>query len=163
MQNGIREWLLRKDTVWLQAVKYIGCGGIAVLVDQLLFYGLAWRALPVLRASDPVVVLFSGLGVEAAVPDEAMLERNYWLIKGICFVVANAVVYLLNRKFVFEAGRHRSGWKWLFFWGFVVAVWLDWLGWRADYAVGVGGDVCERGDDDGGGVDEFCLAEVCGV
>lgn len=117
MQNGIREWLLRKDTVWLQAVKYIGCGGIAVLVDQLLFYGLAWRVLPVLRASDPVVVLFSGLGVEAAVPDEAMLERNYWLIKGICFVVANAVVYLLNRKFVFEAGRHRSGLEVALFFG----------------------------------------------
>ena len=41
----------------------------------------------------------------------------------------------LNRKFVFEAGRLGVGWK-CFFWGFVVAVWLDWLGWRADYAVG---------------------------
>ena len=66
------------------------------------------------------------------------------------------MVYLLNRKFVFEAGA-ASEWvgSGSFFWGFVVAVWLDWLGWRADYAVGVGGDVCERGDDDGGCVDEF--------
>lgn len=117
MQNGIRKWLYRKDTIWLQTVKYIGCGGIAVAVDQLLFYGLAWRALPALRVSDPVVVVLSGMGWEAAVPDEAILERNYWLIKVACFVVANAVVYLLNRQFVFEAGRHRSGLEVVLFFG----------------------------------------------
>ena len=117
MQNGIRKWLLRKDTIWLQAVKYIGCGGIAVLVDQILFYGLAWRALPALRMSDPVVVLLSGMGWEAAVPDEAILGRNYWLIKVVCFVTANMVVYLLNRQFVFEAGRHRSGLEVVLFFG----------------------------------------------
>ena len=117
MQNVIRKWLLRKDTIWLQAVKYIGCGGIAVVVDQLLFYGLAWRALPALRMSDPVVVVLSGMGWEAAVPDEAILERNYWLIKVACFVAANAVVYLLNRQFVFEAGRHRSGLEVVLFFG----------------------------------------------
>ena len=116
MQNGIREWLLRKDTVWLQAVKYIGCGGIAVLVDQLLFYGLAAGVAGFAGERSSGGVVFR-LGLEAAAPDEAMLERNYWLIKGICFVVANAVVYLLNRKFVFEAGRHRSGLEVALFFG----------------------------------------------
>ena len=117
MRNRIQQWMLRKDAVWLQAVKYVGCGGIAVAVDQLLFYGLALRALPALRASDPVVGFLSGMGWEAVVPDEAMLERNYWLIKVACFVVANAVVYLLNRQFVFETGRHRSGLELALFFG----------------------------------------------
>ena len=102
--------MLRKDAVWLQAVKYFGFGTSAAGVDQLVFYGLAWRVLPALRASDPVVLwLSSWLGWEALVPDESVLERNYWVIKVICFLVANTLVYVLNRAFVFEPGRHRSG------------------------------------------------------
>ena len=127
--------MFRKDAVWLQAVKYVGCGGVAVVVDQLLFYGLAWRALPALRASDPVVEGLSGLGWVAAVPDEAVLERNYWLIKVACFVVANTVVYVLNRQFVFESGRHRSGLELVLFFG---ASLLQ-FGW-----IGVGGVLITR-------------------
>ena len=127
--------MFRKDAVWLQAVKYVGCGGVAVVVDQLLFYGLAWRALPALRASDPVVEVLSGLGWGAAVPDEAGLERNYWLIKVACFVVANTVVYVLNRQFVFESGRHRSGLELVLFFG---ASLLQ-FGW-----IGVGGVLITR-------------------
>ena len=127
--------MFRKDAVWLQAVKYVGCGGVAVVVDQLLFDGLAWRALPALRASDPVVEVLSGLGWVAAVPDEAVLERNYWLIKVACFVVANTVVYVLNRQFVFESGRHRSGLELVLFFG----VSLLQFGW-----IGVGGVLITR-------------------
>jgi putative flippase GtrA len=144
MRLKMKEWLGRKDAVWLQAVKYFGFGTTAAGVDQLLFYGLAWRVLPALRGSDPVVQWLSDLlGWEAVVADEVMLERNYWIIKVICFVVANTLVYLLNRAFVFESGRHRSGVELgLFFsvsllqfvWIWLGGVLITELGWEVTYA-----------------------------
>lgn len=144
MSNKLLRWMKRKDAVWLQAVKYFGFGTSAAGVDQLLFYGLAWRVLPALRESDPVVQWLSALlGWEAVVADEGTLERNYWVIKVVCFVVANTLVYLLNRAFVFEAGRHRSGVELgLFFsvsllqfvWIWLGGVLITELGWEVTYA-----------------------------
>ena len=108
MYSNLKNWIFRKDHVWLQTIKYVGCGGIAVLVDQIVFYGLAWKTLPALRATDPVVIFLANFGLVGASPAEHEIERNYWLIKLVCFVTANAVVYLLNRKFVFEPGRHKN-------------------------------------------------------
>lgn len=102
-------FLHSKESLLLQMIKYVGCGGIAVAVDQLIFYSLAWRLFPILGEADPVVVLLARIGVEAAPADEANIGSYYWIIKGVCFVAANLVVYLLNRAFVFEGGRHKQG------------------------------------------------------
>ena len=102
-------FLHTKESLLLQMIKYVGCGGMAVAVDQLIFYSLAWRLFPILGEADPVVLFCARLGWEAAPADEARLGVYYWSIKGICFVAANLVVYLLNRAFVFEGGRHKQG------------------------------------------------------
>ena len=79
-----------------------------VIVDQMVFYGLAWKVLPALRVTDPIVIFLADFNLVAVAPTENEIERNYWFIKLVCFFTANTVVYLLNRKFVFESGRHRN-------------------------------------------------------
>ncbi len=110
-------FLKSKSSSVAQVVKYIMCGGFSVLVDQVTFYLLAWSVLPALRPSDPIFRLIEWLGFSASVPTEAELKQNYWVIKGICFIVSNSVVYLLNVLFVFEGGRHRRSIEVLLFFG----------------------------------------------
>jgi putative flippase GtrA len=107
-KHRLTEFLERKDSSLLQVIKYIFCGGISVLVDQAVFYLLACWFLPCLRVTDPVVRLLSALGIPTNGADEGEIHRNYWIIKVICFIASNAVVYWLNVRYVFEAGRHRK-------------------------------------------------------
>ena len=110
-------FLHHKDNFYTQFIKYVFCGGISVLVDQLVFYALAWRAFPALRLSDPVAKLLALVGLEVQEVTEDQLRLNYWIIKVICFVASNAVVYLLNVLFVFNTGRHKKGIEILLFFG----------------------------------------------
>ena len=107
LKSSLSAFLHRKDCVHTQFVKYVFCGGTAMAIDTLVFYLLAWLVFPCMRATDPVARFLEYIGfvVQAATEDE--LRRNYLVIKAICFVVSNTVVYLLNILFVFEAGRHR--------------------------------------------------------
>lgn len=108
MTTRFRDFLQNKDSVVAQLLKYVLCGGMAVAIDFVLFYFLAVAVFPSLRATDPIARLLAkfGFAVQEVSADE--LARNFWIIKGICFLVVNTVVYTLNRRFVFTPGRHRA-------------------------------------------------------
>lgn len=110
-------FLERKDSSFLQILKYVLCGGLSVLVDQFFFYLMAWLIWPCLRATDPVFRILETLGFSVREASEAELARNFWIIKAICFLLSNAVVYLLNVRYVFQAGRHRKSLEILLFFG----------------------------------------------
>jgi putative flippase GtrA len=93
------------------------CGGTAVAVDTITFYLLAWLVLPCMRASDPVARLIEWVGFEIQMATEEEIKRNFFIIKGICFIVSNSVVYLLNVLFVFQSGKHKRIVEVLMFFG----------------------------------------------
>ncbi|VGO21036.1 GtrA family protein [Pontiella sulfatireligans] len=117
MASRIGAFLKGKDSPVAQLVKYVMCGGMSVAVDQAVFYLLAWLALPCLRSSDPAARFLEWAGFAVQSVSEAELARNYWIIKGICFLASNAVVYTLNVLFVFKPGRHRKPVEILLFFG----------------------------------------------
>jgi putative flippase GtrA len=117
MRSRVAAFLKGKDSPGAQVIKYALCGGLSVAVDQLTFYLLAWLALPALRASDPAFRLLAAMGLTVQAAGEDELRRNFWIIKGVCFVLANSVVYLLNTRYVFHTGRHRKPVEILLFFG----------------------------------------------
>jgi putative flippase GtrA len=117
MNSGLNAFLKEKDSPVKQLVKYVGCGGLSVLIDQLTFYSLAWLVLPAMRASDPVAKALGWLGFQIREVSEAELARNYWVIKIVCFILSNAAVYTLNVLFVFKPGRHSKPLEILLFFG----------------------------------------------
>lgn len=117
MASGLGAFLRGKDSPGAQVFKYVMCGGSSVVVDQVIFYLLAWLFLPCLRPTDPAAKLLEWLGFTIEQVAESDLERNYWIIKGICFLVSNAVVYVLNVLFVFKPGRHPKHIEILLFFG----------------------------------------------
>ena len=142
-KSRLHLFLHRKDSVYTQLVKYVLCGGISVLVDQLVFYLLAWLVFPALRLSDPVARLLQLFGFALQEVSEQQLKTNYWIIKAVCFVISNTVVYLLNVLFVFHGGRHKRAMEVAIFFGFsllqFVYIWLGSIlinrfGWEVTYA-----------------------------
>lgn len=117
MSSKLSGFLRNKDSFVGQVVKYILCGGMAVAVDFLVFYLLAVFVFPCLRETDPVARLLAVAGYAVQEVPAGELARNFWIIKGICFVVSNAVVYALNVLFVFKTGRHRKAVEILLFFG----------------------------------------------
>ena len=117
MTSKVVAFLKGKDSPVAQIIKYIMCGGLAVAVDMAVFYLLAWLVFPCLRISDPVAQLIQWAGFSIQEISEAELRNNYWMIKVICFLLSNAVVYTLNVLFVFNAGRHRKPVEILLFFG----------------------------------------------
>lgn len=107
MGSRVDSFLRGKDSSLTQVVKYIISGGISVLVAQVTFYLLAWLVWPCMRATDPVARLLVAAGFSVQAVSEAELKRNFWIIMLICFLFSNAVVYVLNVLFVFNAGRYR--------------------------------------------------------
>ncbi len=143
MRSRIAAFLKGKDSPVAQVVKYIICGGLSVAVDQVVFYLLAWLVLPCMRASDPVARLLVAMGFSFQEVGEDELKRNYWIIKVICFLSSNAVVYALNVRFVFNTGRHRKPVEILLFFGSsLFQFFFIWLGgvlitafsWEVTYA-----------------------------
>ena len=107
MVSRVDSFLRGKDSPLAQVVKYVISGGISVLVAQVTFYLLAWLVWPCLRVTDPVARLLVKAGFSVQTVNEAELERNFWIIMIICFLLSNAVVYVLNILFVFNVGRYR--------------------------------------------------------
>ena len=142
MFSRIKEFLHHKENPFVQFVKYVLSGGTAVAVDTLLFYLLAWLVFPCMRLSDPVARFIQMLGFEVHEATEDELKRNFLIIKGICFLVSNAVVYVLNILFVFESGRHRRPVEIALFFGFsllqLVFIWIARVlivaGWEVTYS-----------------------------
>lgn len=110
-------FLHNKDSFAGQVIKYILCGGVAVAVDFSTFYLLAILAFPCLRETDPVARLLAVAGYSVRQVSVEELARNFWMIKGICFLVSNAAVYTLNVLFVFKSGRYRKSAEILLFFG----------------------------------------------
>lgn len=143
IRSRLKEFLYRKDCAITQFVKYLFCGGMSVLVDQITFYTLAWLVFPCLRLSDPIAMVLMRLGATIQEVSEAQLKANYWMIKVVCFILSNAVVYLLNVLFVFHGGRHARHVEIAMFFGFAllqfVYIWfggvlINRFGWEVTYA-----------------------------
>ncbi len=143
LPSSLSAFLRRKDSAYAQFVKYVFCGGISVLVDQVVFYLLAWLLFPALRLSDPVAKLIQWAGFTIQEVSEQQLKTNYWIIKVNCFVFSNAVVYILNVLFVFRSGRHRRSVEVLLFFGTsLLQFFFIWMGsvlfkdfgWEVTYA-----------------------------
>jgi len=129
MVSRVDSFLRGKDSPLAQVVKYVISGGISVLVAQVTFYLLAWLVWPCMRATDPVARLLVAAGFSVQAVNEADLKRNFWIIMVICFLLSNAVVYVLNILFVFNAGRYRRVVEVLLFFSFSLLQFLFiWLG-----------------------------------
>jgi putative flippase GtrA len=141
--NNLHDYLSRKDCPYTQFAKYVLSGGVAVGVDVLLFYLMAWLVLPCLKPGDPVLQLIEMFGFSVRPADPDTLVRNYWIIKVCCFIAANTAVYILNVLYVFEGGRHRRHHEVSLFFAISLAVFLlgtwaatlliDQAGWHITY------------------------------
>ena len=118
-------------------------GIISLIVDQMVFYLLAWLVLPCLRASDPIAKLIVGVGLPFQEATEQEIKINYWIIKVICFVLSMSVAYILNILFVFHGGRHKRSVEITMFFGFsllqFVFIWfgsvlISQFSWEVTYA-----------------------------
>lgn len=118
MASSISVFLRGKDSSVAQVIKYVISGGLSVAVVQITFYLLAWLVLPCMRATDPVAKLLISMGFSVQAASEEELKRNFWIIMTICFLLSNAVAYVLNVLFVFNAGRHRRVVEIFLFFGF---------------------------------------------
>jgi putative flippase GtrA len=140
----LRAFLCDKSHSGLQVLKYLFFGGITFVVDVVVFYAMAWLVLPSLRADDPFVKLVEWLGWGITPVGEDLLLRNYYINKGICFLVSNTVAYITNQLFVFYDGRHNRATEALLFYlvstfSFVTFTWLSGvlignLGWDVTYS-----------------------------
>ncbi len=103
----IKRVLLEKSHAGMQFLKYSMCGGVAMAVDMLAFFLVAWLLFPALTEDEFLVRLFH-------VPVESVTEGarivNFCISNVCAFVLSNLTAYILNVLFVFEAGRH-SRWK----------------------------------------------------
>ena len=102
-KSWLKEQLQRKDCIQWQLFKYMCCGGLAVLVDQIVYYSLGLHIIPIFQNTDPIV----GLGISITPVIEMNQTRNIWAVKICCWVLANTTAYVLNRLFVFETGKHK--------------------------------------------------------
>jgi putative flippase GtrA len=86
-----------------QFLRYALCGGLATGVDLMVFFAVAWRLIPALLETDPLVRI---LGIPPVPVEEAMRVRHYVICRAIAFVFSNFVAYGTNVLWVFEGGRH---------------------------------------------------------
>jgi putative flippase GtrA len=93
----------REATPLVQFIKYAIAGGMATATNIILFQIAAWIIWPCLENESLFVRLFN-----LSVPVLTDTERAYHAVYSniLAFMVANFVAYILNIKFVFEAGRH---------------------------------------------------------
>ena len=103
----IKKILLDKNHAGVQFLKYAVFGGMAMGVDMLVFFLVAWLLFPALTENDILVRIFHLNIVE--VPDY-LRTVNFCLANLIAFMLSNLTAYILNVLFVFETGKH-SRWK----------------------------------------------------
>ena len=134
-----RTYFLYKESLYWQIFKYICCGGITVLVDQIIYYTLGLHILPIFQHTDPIVEY---LGIQATYVSKSISDNNFIIVKIICWLIANTAAYLLNIRFVFEQGRHKNITEVILFFGFALlqfifialSISLIRLGWEVTYA-----------------------------
>jgi len=99
--------LFEKNHAGVQFLKYSMCGGIAMAVDMVVFFLVAWLLFPALTENDVLVRLFN---MQVDPVAESVRIVNFRISNICAFLVSNLVAYILNVLFVFEAGKH-SRWK----------------------------------------------------
>jgi len=104
MKAVLKQFFQRDAHPVVQFIKYGICGGVATLVDMLVFYFLAWKVFQALDNTDIMVRL---LGLDVAPIGEALRSRNFVIDSCIAFVFSNLTAYLLNFYWVFQPGRHK--------------------------------------------------------
>ncbi|MGI6495185.1 MAG: GtrA family protein [Kiritimatiellia bacterium] len=102
----------------VQFAKYAVAGGIATAVNILAFFLAGWFLFPCLTETDPLVRLLSRFAevVLPAVGDGVRATHTVYC-NIVAYFVSNTVCYLLNRFFVFKAGRHNVVLECLMFFG----------------------------------------------
>jgi putative flippase GtrA len=103
MRELLKQFTGRQHTPLVQFLKYAIAGGIATGVHILLFYGCAWKLLPALTATDPVV---KALHLQVVAVSDAIRARNSMIDNVVAFIFSNMTAYLINILWVFESGRH---------------------------------------------------------
>lgn len=104
MKQILKQFLRRDAHPLVQFVKYVIAGGIATMVDVLVFYTLSWKVIPALRPDDPVVRL---LGITVTAIDELTRSNHFIINRALTFLVSNLAAYLVNIAWVFKPGRHK--------------------------------------------------------
>jgi len=105
MRQVLEQFTRRTDQhVLVQFTKYALCGVVSAAVDVGAFYTLAWKIVPALSESDPVVKL---LHLSGPFADEAVRSRNFAIVRVLAFAASSLTAYVLNVLWVFEPGRHR--------------------------------------------------------
>jgi putative flippase GtrA len=103
MTNILQKFLRRDAHPFIQFIKYGMAGGLATVVDLTVTYLLSWKVIPALTSDDVFVKLF---GLSIVPVEEALRARNYFINRGIAFLIGNMVAYITNVLWVFEPGRH---------------------------------------------------------
>ena len=112
MRNLLNQFTGREHTPLVQFIKYVIAGGIATVVNVLLFYACAFKLLPALDPSDAVARL---LHIGVAMLSDNVRARNSMIDNGVAFIFSNLTAYLINIFWVFESGRHSRVREILFF------------------------------------------------
>lgn len=116
-----------KSNPALQFIKYGLCGGVATLVDLIVFFVLATVVVQAVQPSDPLLVLWAGIHdqlvrflpsladttwlascfhFDLPVMDEDRRLVTFIIDKTIAFLFSNTTAYVTNVLWVFKAGRH---------------------------------------------------------
>jgi putative flippase GtrA len=103
MRNLLKQFTGRQHTPLVQFIKYVIAGGIATVVNIVLFYACAFKLLPALDPSDAVAKL---LHVNVSMLTDSVRARNSMIDNGVAFIFSNLTAYLINIVWVFESGRH---------------------------------------------------------
>jgi len=99
----LKKMLFEKTHPVFQFLKYSMCGGVAMAVDMIAFFLVAWLLFPALTDNDILVRIFN-IQIES-VP-ENVRTLNFCIGNAIAFMVSNLTAYILNVLFVFKAGKH---------------------------------------------------------
>lgn len=100
----IKRFLSKDAGPIVQFVKYAIAGGMATLTHIVTFFVLGWRLFPCLTEDDIMVRL---LKIKTTAPKASKSRAiNAAIATAIAFLISNAMAYLLNVLFVFDAGKH---------------------------------------------------------
>ena len=104
MSDRLRRILSHDSGPFWQFVKYGAIGVMSTAVQALAFYILATTVLKCLKADDVAVKLF---GFPAASVSDAVRALRFAVATMLAFSVSNVFCWLMNRAFVFRAGKYR--------------------------------------------------------
>ena len=112
MQTLLKQFTGRQHSPLVQFIKYAIAGGIATIVNIVLFYACAFLLLPALDPTDAVAKL---LHVNVSMLPVGVRARNSMIDNGVAFIFSNLTAYIINIFWVFESGRHSRVREILFF------------------------------------------------